>query len=134
MKKILVFMLLLCGTFMAEAQVKLPSTPKFVSPPAIGDVDKTTGAITDELTSKLTLDGKQKIGVFDAVKGFLGQKSGIMGLAKTDQAGYLSKFSGLQTGLFGKLKGVLGATKYANFLKLKPSGNGAGNILSNLFF
>jgi hypothetical protein len=137
MKRILVLMLLVCGVQLVEAQVKIPSTSSgkaFTMPPAIGDLDKTSNDVTNQLTSKLGLDSKQKTGTFDAVKGFLEEKSSILGLAKTDQAGYLSKFGGMQNGLFGKLKGIMGVTKYASFLKLKPTGNGAGNVLSNLFF
>jgi hypothetical protein len=40
----------------------------------------------------------------------------------------------MQQGLFGKMKGIMGAGNFSKFLNMKPSGSGAGNVLSNLFF
>lgn len=126
---------------LSYAQVTVPAgVPKnassvlknFVKPPAIGDIGKTTSGITDALMSQLQLPGTQKSGISDAVGSFLKSKSGIMDLASKNPTDYLAKFNPLQSGLFDKLKGIMGAAKFASFLKLKPAG--AGNILSNLFF
>jgi len=126
-----------------NAQVSVPDVKKdaasavsgFVKPPEIGDVTSTTTGITDLLTSNLSLPPAQKPKLTDAISGFLNQKKGIMGLADTNPTSYLSKFNPLQKGLFGKLKGIMGATAFTKFLGMKPSGgNIAGNLLSNLFF
>ncbi|MEY2639677.1 MAG: hypothetical protein RIR90_1159 [Bacteroidota bacterium] len=142
MKKIIcAFVITICGLTAAEAQLSLPKSVQdaassavknFVKPPAIGDVGKTTGSIVNELTSKLGLGAAQKPQLTDAIGSFLKDKSGILNLAGTNPKDYLAKFNPLQQGLFGKLKGILGAAKFADFLKLKPSG--AGSALSNLFF
>ena len=143
MKKIILAFTLLLGYSFCVAQISLPKTdpgsvsiPKdFVKPPAIGDVSKTTGGIVNDLSSKLSLPAAQKPQLTDAIGGFLNQKKGIAGLANTNPTDYLSKFSGLQKGLFGKMKGIMGATNFTKFLGLKPSGSGiGGNVLSNLFF
>lgn len=139
MKKILFGMFAVLCFHSGIAQVKLPAsvptaTSSFIKPPAIGDLGKTTSGIVSELTSKLGLGDSQKPALTDAVGSFLKDKGGIMDLAGKNPTDYLAKFNPLQKGLFGKLKNILGAAKFANFLKLKPSGSGAGNILSNLFF
>lgn len=137
------FFLILCSitVSLVNAQVTLPAgVPKdasavlknFTTPPAIGDIGKTTSGITDALMSQLKLPGTQKSGITDAVGSFLKSKSGIMDLASKSPKEYLAKFNPLQSGLFGKLKGIMGAAKFAQFLKLKPAGT--ANILSNLFF
>lgn len=126
----------------AQSQISLPKVDtksaeaalgNFVKPPAIGDIGKTTGSIVETLTQKLSLPASTKTGLTDAVGGFLKDKSGIMNLVG-DPTKYLAKFNPLQSGLFSKIKGVVGAAKFADFLKLKPSGGGAGNVLSHLFF
>lgn len=141
MKKIIFLILCTITVSVANAQVTLPAgVPKdasavlknFTAPPAIGDITKTTGGITDALMSQLKLPGTQKSGITDAIGLFLKSKSGFMDLATKSPKDYLAKFNPLQSGLFGKLKGIMGAAKFAQFLKLKPAG--AGNILSNLFF
>jgi len=137
MKKITLAFLLIASFGVCSAQVPktVPSTKDFIKPPAIDDVDKTTGSIVDELTSKLTLPAAQKPKLTDVISGFLKQKKDITGLADSNPTSYLSKFNPLQQGLFGKLKGIMGASVFTKFLGLKPSGSGAaGNILSNLFF
>jgi hypothetical protein len=140
MKRLLLAAALLLGVnFASQAQIKIPGgadevLKNFTAPPAIGDIGKTAGGIADILGSKLSLSGDQKKSTLDAVTGFLKDKQGIMGLVKSNPADYLKKFNPLQSGLFGKLKGIMGAAKFADFLKLKPTSNIAGNLLSNLFF
>lgn len=141
MKKIVLFFALMAGVATASnAQIKLPGgagdlVKNFIKPPAIGDVGKTASGIADLLSSKLSLGATEKKSTLDAVTGFLGEKKGILDLANTNPADYLKKFNPLQQGFMGKMKTILGATKYAKLLGLKPSGsNVAGNLLSNLFF
>lgn len=138
MKKLILAAAIFCTALTVTAQVKLPDAADaakgFIKPPAIGDLAGTSSGIVTELTSKLGLAATQKPALTDAVSSFLKSKSGIMSLADSKPADYLSKFNPLQSGLFTKLKTILGAAKFASFLKLKPTGNGAGNILSNLFF
>lgn len=139
MKKITLSLLLIAAFEFCGAQVTvpktIPSTKDFIKPPAIGDITKTTSSIVDQLTSKLSLPAAQKPKLTDMISGFLTKKKDITGLANSNPADYLSKFNPLQQGLFGKLKGLIGASAFTKFLGLKPSGSGvAGNVLSNLFF
>ena len=135
---ILAFALCVCYGI-SDAQVPVSkttvSTKDFIKPPAIGDVGKTTNSIVDDLIGKLSLPATQKPKLTDAISGFLTKKKDITGIADTNPADYLSKFNPLQKGLFGKLKGIMGASAFTKFLGLKPSGGSvAGNVLSNLFF
>jgi hypothetical protein len=126
MKKIVLVMSFITLSFLAHSQITVPKTGdanvlnNFIKPPSIGDVGSTTSGIVDALTSKLSLPSSQKPKLTDAVSSFLTSKKGITGLADTNPAGYLSKFNPLQSGLFSKLKGVMGAAKFTSFLKLKP--------------
>ena len=139
MKKITLAFLFIASVGICSAQVTVPntapSTKDFIKPPAVGDVDKTTTSVVDDLTSKLSLPAVQKPKLIDIISGFLKQKKDITGLADSNPTSYLSKFNPLQQGLFGKLKGIIGASTFTKFLGLKPSGSGiAGNALSHLFF
>jgi hypothetical protein len=144
MKKIIAIIVFVASYGISQAQIKMPkidtnaatsALTDFVKPPAIGDIGSTTSGITDMLVSKLGLPATQKTGLTSAISSFLTDKKGIASLANTDPAGYLSKFNPLQQGLFGKLKGIMGASAFTKFLGLKPSGsNIAGNALSHLFF
>ena len=139
MKKIILAFALFAYYGIGHAQVTppktIPSAKNFIKPPAIGDVGTTTNSIVEDLTSKLSLPAAQKPKLMDAISGFLTKKKDITGLAETNPTDYLSKFNPLQKGLFGKIKGIIGASAFTKFLGLKPSGSGAaGNILSNLFF
>src|SRR4029078_2899766 len=117
MKKIILSFLLIASFGICNAQVSVPktasSTKDFIKPPAIGDIDKTTSSVVDDLTSKLSLPAAQKPKLIDAIGGFLKQKKDIIGLADTNPTDYLSKFNPLQKGLFGKLKGIIGASTFS---------------------
>ncbi len=140
MKNLLLFAALFFGALsITNAQVSIPGGTQdvlknFTAPPAIGDIGKTAGGIADLLGSKLSLGADQKKSTLDLVSGFLTDKSGIMSLVKSNPSEYLKKFNPLQSGLFGKLKTIMGAAKYADFLKLKPTSNISTNLLSHLFF
>jgi len=145
MKKTFVVFLLTAFCFVSQVQISIPkidtksvssaALKDFVKPPAIGDIGKTAGSIVDMLGSKLSLPASVKPQLLDAVSGFLTSKKPLTALAETNPAGYLAKFNPLQQGLFGKLKGILGADVFTKMLGLKPSvSNVAGNVLSNLFY
>jgi len=146
MKKIIVILLFTAFYGVSQAQISLPKIDTkstgaavaindFVTPPAIGDIGGTAGNVVEMLSSKLSLQGTQKPKLMEAVSSFLTDKKSIAGLADTNPADYLAKFNPLQKGLFGKLKGIMGATAFTKMLGLKPKGdNIAGNALSHLFF
>ena len=139
MKKFFLAFVLLASYSISGAQVTVPKTvpsvKDFIKPPAIGDVNKTTSGIVDQLMSKLSLPKTQASGLTSAISGFLTKKKDIVGLADTNPTSYLSKFNPLQKGLFDKIKGIVGTSAFTKFLGLKPSGDGiAGSLLSNLFF
>ena len=144
MKKIIATIVLFAYYSSLTAQINVPKIntetasgvlKDFVKPPAIGDIAGTSNGITDLLSSKLSLPGTQKPGLTDAISGFLTSKKSITGLAGSNPTSYLSKFNPLQKGLFGKMKGIMGASVFTKFLGLKPMGsNITGNALSHLFF
>jgi hypothetical protein len=145
MKKFLAVLLLTAFYSTGQAQITVPkidtksgaasAMKSFIKPPAIGDIGSTASGIVDMLSSKLSLPAIQKPKLMDAISSFLTDKKGITSLADTNPTDYLAKFNPLQKGLFGKLKGIMGATAFTKFLGLKPSGgNIAGDVLSNLFF
>jgi hypothetical protein len=141
MKQFFAIVFMLAITSAAFSQSSLPK-PTAVAPQAAGaakaaqgfDVKSIANSIMGNLTPALGLSAVQKPSVQTAVTGFLKDKSGILGLAKTDKAAYATKFSGLQNGLFGKLKSILSVAQYTKFLGLKPKTNDATNALSQLFF
>lgn len=140
MKNCLLILAFLTVGFSLQAQVTLPKADAssllkdFIKPPAIGDVPKTTSGIMSAL-SGLGLSDTQKPKLSELISGFLTDKKGIAGLADKNPGEYIKKFNPLQQGLFGKMKGLLGAPLFDKFLKMKPSGkNIAGNLLSHLFF
>lgn len=147
MKKVIVILLFSAFYGVSQAQIKLPkidtksvdsatsALKDFVKPPAIVDVGGTAGSIVEMLSSKLSLPGTQTPKLVDAISGFLTSKKSINGLADSNPADYLAKFNPLQKGLFGKLKGIMGAAAFTKMLGLKPKGdNIASNALSHLFF
>jgi len=145
MKKILLLAITCFVLNQTNSQISLPKTAdvtkaatsalgSFIAPPKLGDITGTTNSVVDKLSSQLSLPAAQKGPLTDAVGGFLKQKQGIMGLAGSDPTAYLSKFAPMQQGLFGKMKGIMGAGNFSKFLNMKPGGSGAGNVLSNLFF
>ena len=140
MKKTFLFLALMAIGYGIQAQISLPKADAsslvkdFVKPPSICDIGKTTDGIMGMLGG-IGLTDSQKPKVSEAINGFLGQKTGILSLADKNPADYLKKFNPMQQGLFGKLKGIMGANTFSKFLKLKPSGKNIGtSLLSNLFF
>ena len=115
MKKIIAIILMITIYSISQAQVTLPKTDAasvlkgFIKPPAIGDIGGTTGSIISALGTKLALSAIQKPKLTSIISSFLTSKQSIMGLADTNPADYTSKLKPLQSGLFSKLKGVLGA-------------------------
>jgi hypothetical protein len=135
MKKLCITILFVTGiAFASSAQLTLPSPSPTSQASIPGNVSNIAQAVLGKLGPALGLSAAQKPNVLSAVTGFLKDKSGILGLAKTDKAAYASKFAGLQGGLFKKLKTILTVAQYTKFLGLKPKTNDATNVLSQLFF
>jgi hypothetical protein len=141
--KQIIFLAITCITLNASAQISLPGAKKdatgalsqFIAPPAFSDVGKTASSIGESLITQLALPSAKKPELESAIGSFLTDKKGIMGLAQSNPANYLTKFNPLQKGLFGKFKTIMGAAAFGKFMGLKPSGkNISGNVLSNLFF
>lgn len=134
MRKLLTLMFLLATLPLLSSAQSLLDKAKSTTQSSGIDVKSTANAILGKLGPALALTNTQKPGVLTAVTGFLKDKSGILGLLKTDKAAYTSKFAGLQSGLFGKLKTILTAAQYAKFLGLKPKAGDTANALSQLFY
>lgn len=90
---------------LVQAQLSLPkvagvplksassSLGNFIAPPALGDIAGTSGKVVNQLTSQLGLPASQAGPLNNVVSGFLKQKQGIMGLAGSQPAAYLSKLA-----------------------------------------
>ncbi|WP_295124636.1 hypothetical protein [uncultured Chitinophaga sp.] len=133
LKCIPLLLLLAFSPLISSAQVTLDKAKSAAQAGGI-DVNSAANAILGKLTPALGLSAAQKPNVLTAVTGFLKDKSGIMGLLNTDKAAYTSKLTGLQNGLFGKLKGILSLAQYTKFLGLKPKAADAANVLTQLFY
>lgn len=91
-------------------------------------------SILGKLTPALSLTGAQQPKVQNVLTGFLKKKAAILPLQQSNPTAYTSKFSGLQTGIFSKLKTLLTLSQYTKLLGLKPKTNDATNVLSQLFY
>ncbi len=136
MKKILVFITILIAvggsSIYAQTVIdKAKQTPIDVLP--ITDVAKTTNDLMGILKPKLALSDAQSPKISGLLTDFLKSKSGILSLAKSNPADYLSKFGGIQNKLFGGLKTALSGAQYTKFLGLKPKASDAANLLGHLF-
>ncbi|MBV7533158.1 hypothetical protein [Chitinophaga sp. sic0106] len=136
MKKTLFLTLIigLAAITTTRAQGVLDQAKKATGTSQTGNLGNMTSGIMGMLTPSLGLSNAQQPQVQNLISGFLQKKAGILPLQQSNPADYSSKFSGLQGGLFSKLKGVLSAAQYTKFLGLKPKTNDATNALSQLFF
>ncbi|MEO6524919.1 MAG: hypothetical protein ABIN91_24750 [Mucilaginibacter sp.] len=145
MKLIAAAFLLTVATSVASAQSLLNraqaaassqgiTAPSVSSLPSLTNITGAKNAIMGKLTPALGLTTAEKPAVSTDVTGFLKDKAAILPLLNTDKAAYATKFTGLQSGLLGKLKTALTAAQYAKLLGLKPAAPSATNVLSTLFF
>ena len=144
MKNISIVFLFITAFIIGRAQVPVlkpdpsnaaASAKDFIKPAEIGDIKNTTMRIVDDLIGKLSLPVGKRTSLTAAVNNFLTTKKDITPLAENTPADYTSKFTGMQKGLFGKLKTIMGTTAFTKFLGMKPTGAAvAGNPLSHLFF
>jgi hypothetical protein len=98
------------------------------------DVGSIASSIMSKLTPSLALNGTQQPKVQNLLTGFLKKKAALLPLQQSNPTAYTSKFGGLQTGIFSKLKTILTLSQYTKFLGLKPKTNDAANVLSQLFY
>ncbi|NLU90940.1 hypothetical protein [Chitinophaga sp. Ak27] len=101
-----------------------------VQSPALPDA----GSILSQLTPALGLTNTQQPKVQSLLTTFLKKKAAILPLQQTNPSAYTSKFGGLKSGLFSKLKTLLTISQYTKLLGLKPKTNDVTNVLSQLFF
>jgi prophage DNA circulation protein len=145
MKLIATALLLILATSVASAQSLLNraqsaassqgvTAPSVSSLPSLSNITGAKDAIMGKLTPALGLTAAEKPAVSTDITGFLKDKAAILPLLNTDKPAYETKLSGLQSGLFGKLKTALTAAQYAKLLGLKPAAPSATNVLSSLFF
>jgi hypothetical protein len=97
-------------------------------------VANTATSIMSVLKSKLSLNESQSPKILESVTDFLKAKSGIVSLAKSDPAGYVSKFGEIKDRLISTFKTELTAQQFTKLLNLKPKTSTAGNVLSHLFY
>jgi len=121
-KTILTFAIAL-GATTAFAQTNLTSKLSQATKTATTASNYATQAsnIATKLNTVLSLTNTQKPQVASIVTDYLKSKANLSTLATTDASAYSSKLSGLNSGMFSKLKTVLTATQYAKLLGLKTS-------------
>ncbi len=119
------------GLYAQSVLDKAKQTPLDVLP--ITDVAGTATDLMGILKPKLALSDAQGPKITGLLTDFLKSKSGILSLAKSNPADYLSKFGGIQNKLFSGLKTALSAAQYTKFLGLKPKASDVGNLLGHLF-
>lgn len=141
MKKIFLILTITIGfVFGANAQIStgsLQNAAKKATTVAAAsgfDVKSLTSGIMSKLNTKLKLTDAQKTKVLTVVTNFLQDKSGIIALAKTNKNQYIAKAATLTESLSKKLKPILTAAQYTQFLGLKPATNDPANVLSQLFY
>jgi len=98
------------------------------------DAGGIASSILGKLTPALSLNSTQQPKIQQLLTGFLKKKAAILPLQQSNPADYTSKFSGLQKGIFSKLKTLLTLSQYTKLLGLKPKTNDAANVLSQLFY
>jgi len=113
------------------AQKPDKQTPIEVLP--IKDVSETTNSLMGILKTKLALSDPQSPKITGLLTDFLKSKSGILSLANSNPAEYLSKFGGIQSKLFDGLKTALSGAQYTKFLGLKPKASDSENLLNHFF-
>ena len=113
------------------AQKPDKQTPIEVLP--IKDISETTNGLMGILKTKLALSDPQSPKITGLLTDFLKSKSGIISLASSNPAEYLSKFGGIQSKLFDGLKTALSGAQYTKFLGLKPKASDSENLLNHLF-
>ena len=99
----------------------------------ISDVAETTSGLMGVLKTKLALSDDQSPKISGLLTDFLKSKTGILSLAKSNPADYLSKFGAIQSKLFDGLKTALSGAQYTKFLGLKPKASDSENLLNHLF-
>jgi len=119
------------GLHAQTALNKTKQTPIDVLP--ISDVAGTTKGLMGILKTKLALSDDQSPKISGLITDFLKSKMGILSLAKNNPADYLSKFGGIQSKLFDRLKTALSGAQYTKFLGLKPKASDSENLLNHLF-
>lgn len=135
MKKMML-LIFFAGVYMmaANAQSALPSVPDITKQAPLLNIDGTANAILAKLSPALSLTETQQPKILNLVTNFIKQKVNILPLQQSNPAAYTSKFGSLKNGLTSKLKTILTAAQFSNFLGLKPKTNDATNVLSQLFF
>ena len=136
MKKMLVLTFILIsiagtGLYAQTALNKAKQTPIDVLP--IHDIAGITNGLMGILKTKLALSDAQSPKITGLLTDFLKSKSGILSLAKSNPADYLSKFGRIQNKLFDGLKTALSGAQYTKFLGLKPKASDSENLLNHLF-
>ena len=136
MKRIILVFSCVCflGTAATQAQGILDQAKKTAASVQSPDAGGIAGSILGKLTPALSLTGAQQPKVQDVITGFLKKKAGILPLQQSNPSAYTSKFGGLKSGLFSKLKTLLTLSQYTKLLGLKPKTNDAANVLSQLFY
>ena len=128
MKKIFLFTFIFtCFNMFSYAQVGMPKLPGKIT-----DIPASTTKVLSNITKELgSLTKDEETGVKDATSKFLGDYNTLLPKMKLDPNGFLSGLDKLKNSYDGKLKTILGATKFAKFAGDKL-GAGATKVLNML--
>jgi len=124
MKKLLLIACIL-ATFGTQsfAQLGLPKLPAKIT-----DIAGSTTKISDKISTEVGgITKPEEKSLKDATSGFLGDYNNLLPKMKTDPTGFTAALNQLKSGYDGKLKTILGATKFAKF-----AGNATGAAASKV--
>lgn len=98
----------------------------------ISNIMGTANELTGVLGSTLGLDGAQKSSLTGLLGDYMTGTNQINSLLGTNKSSYLTQLGSLNTGLMGKLKGIMTLSQYAKFLNLGGKKKSAKSLLGNL--
>lgn len=98
----------------------------------VANVAATAGEIASVLGKTLSLNGSQKSSVLNIFTDYIGQTNGIASLFKSNKTSYAQQLLGINSGVMGKLNGILTVAQYAKLLGLGGKGSSTTSLLNGL--
>lgn len=98
----------------------------------VANVAATAGEIANVLGKTLGLNGSQKSSVLNIFTDYIGQTNGIASLFNSNKSKYVDQLLGINSGVLGKLNGILTVAQYAKLLGLGGKGASSGSLLDGL--
>ncbi|WP_291907815.1 hypothetical protein [Chitinophaga sp. CB10] len=98
------------------------------------NIEGTAASIVSKLSKSLVLTEQQQPKLLTLVTNYLQQKTNLQALKGSNEKAYQTKLHSMQNGLNTRLKALLGAEQFNNYLNLKPAAPDATNVLTYLYY